>query len=183
MILEGRSFSISSSAPPPRPEGWSARADLTCIVLFSFPLSGAAAAGGGRVKRIATSSFWHLAFRHQRRPYGLRIGRSCEFGLCCFAFLLSPSATPHGTGRLVRSRRSRPASFEDLGKCPAGRVRERPAGSWVPAALQARRSLLTFFRCRKKVSLGSGVKLPTQFIPGVPGGDPPGSVYWQPKPS
>jgi len=135
MILEGRSFSIRHQR---RPRG--RRLVRSCgLDLYCFVFLPPQRRSRGREEDESSESQHPLSgillFGHQRRPYGLRIGRSCEFGLCCFAFLLSPSATPHGTGRLVRSRRSRPASFEDLGKCPAGRVASGLPAPWVPAAL------------------------------------------------
>ncbi len=79
--------------------------------------------GRGRVKRIATASFWHLAFRHQRRPMG--------------------------TGRLVRSRRSRPASYEDWKNVLPDAFASGLPDSWVPATLQARRGVPRGVRCRQ----------------------------------
>ena len=86
-------------------------------------------------------------------------------------------------GGLGRLRCLSPASLHKCYTFPVGRV-ERLPSPWKKnthiaarlrslwdsqaarrpeekAALQARRSLPTFFRCRKKVGRGSGVKLPT----------------------
>ena len=114
---------------------------------------------GGLVRSRRKACVVLFFFRHQRRPLGQRIGP-----------LVLPEPGIFEQNRTLSCRVS-------------SRAARRPSDQ---AALQARRSLLTFFRCRQgkrhniwceapttlpwgtevtqKVSLGSGVKLPTPLL-------------------
>jgi hypothetical protein len=79
----------------------------------------------------------------RRRMVAIRQSRLSQ--ICFdFVFCIPPSAPPHETGRLVRSRRSRPASFEDCKNVlpdacvHARRPASRPLGAlraWSPHVL------------------------------------------------
>ena len=63
--------------------------------------------------------------------------------------------------------------------CRVSSQAARPGEGSADAA--GRRSLLTFFRCRKKVSLGSGVKLPTPIGRGCRGATLPALTVRRPN--
>ncbi len=102
----------------------------------------------------------------QRRPGGRRFGRLVlsEFGILVQSLLLSCRVS-RSTGCAETTAEGSPEGAE------LDAEREFTSGPTAEGSADAagRRFLLTFFRCRKKVSLGSGVKLPTLLVAGAGG--------------
>jgi hypothetical protein len=128
----------------------------------------------------------------RRRMVAIRQSRLSQ--ICFdFVFCIPPSAPPHETGRLVRSRRSRPASFEDCKNVlpdacvHARRPASRPLGAlraWSPHVLcYGSRAACRPHGYRRRCRRGAGfqgefaAELP---LVGVPGQKAPASPVRRP---